>query len=72
MDTKTNQTAAAKSYGSPRNQAVGTRNADEPTVSDIATDIGETLSTYARKRPEVVAMWSFGIGFVLAWKLKPW
>jgi hypothetical protein len=27
---------------------------------------------YSRERPEVVAMWAFGIGFVLAWKLKPW
>ncbi|MBA3484377.1 MAG: hypothetical protein H0T51_21460 [Pirellulales bacterium] len=30
------------------------------------------LHDYARERPEVVAMWAFGIGFVLAWKLKPW
>lgn len=27
---------------------------------------------YARERPEVVAMWAFGIGFILGWKLKPW
>ena len=27
---------------------------------------------YAKERPEVVALWAFGIGFVLGWKLKPW
>jgi hypothetical protein len=27
---------------------------------------------YARERPEVVILWSFGIGFILGWKLKPW
>jgi len=27
---------------------------------------------YSRERPEVVAMWAFGIGFVLGWRLKPW
>jgi len=27
---------------------------------------------YARERPEVVAMWAFGIGFILGWQLKPW
>jgi hypothetical protein len=27
---------------------------------------------YARERPDVVALWCFGIGFVLGWKLKPW
>ena len=27
---------------------------------------------YARERPEIVAMWAFGVGFILGWKLKPW
>ena len=30
------------------------------------------LQDYSRERPEVVAMWAFGIGFILGWKLKPW
>lgn len=30
------------------------------------------LKEYAQQRPEVVALWCFGIGFVLGWKLKPW
>ena len=71
MNTST-ETAQNVSSDTPRPQPVGTRNAIEPTVADIAVDVSETLSAYARKRPEVVAMWSFGIGFVLAWKLKPW
>jgi hypothetical protein len=32
----------------------------------------EYFTEYARERPEVVALWAFGIGFVLGWKLKPW
>jgi hypothetical protein len=32
----------------------------------------EFLQDYSRERPEVVAMWAFGIGFILGWKLKPW
>ncbi len=35
-------------------------------------DIAEYLRAYARERPEVVALWCFGIGFILGWKLKPW
>jgi hypothetical protein len=27
---------------------------------------------YARENPESAALWCFGIGFVLGWKLKPW
>lgn len=32
----------------------------------------ECVKQFARERPEVVALWAFGIGFVLGWKLKPW
>lgn len=45
---------------------------DEPTISDVATDAMESFRRYAVRRPEVVAMWCLGIGFVLGWKLKPW
>jgi len=34
--------------------------------------IASIFKEYTRERPEVVAIWSFGIGFVLGWKLKPW
>lgn len=36
------------------------------------TDLVEYFQEYTREKPEVVAMWCFGIGFVLGWKLKPW
>jgi len=32
----------------------------------------EHFREYQRERPEIVALWCFGIGFVLGWKLKPW
>ena len=35
-------------------------------------DMYKYFQEYARERPEVVALWCFGIGFVLGWKLKPW
>lgn len=34
--------------------------------------IVDHLREYAVQRPEVAALWCFGIGFVLGWKLKPW
>jgi hypothetical protein len=37
-----------------------------------ASDLIEYFQEYARERPEVVALWCLGIGFVLGWKLKPW
>ena len=35
-------------------------------------DLLEYFRQYARQRPEVVALWCLGIGFVLGWKLKIW
>lgn len=35
-------------------------------------DFLEYLREYAREKPDVVALWCFGIGFILGWKLKPW
>ena len=30
------------------------------------------MKEYARQKPDVAALWCFGIGFVLGWKVKPW
>jgi hypothetical protein len=35
-------------------------------------DVIEYLREYAREKPEVAALWCFGVGFILGWKLKPW
>lgn len=42
---------------------------EELTASEAAMAL---FRQYARQRPEVVALWSFGLGFVLGWKLKIW
>jgi hypothetical protein len=39
---------------------------------DLGNDLIEHLKEYAREKPEVAALWCFGIGFILGWKLKPW
>lgn len=50
------------------------------TIRQIAADPNlsgaeaawECFRQYARERPEMVALWSLGIGFVLGWKLRLW
>jgi hypothetical protein len=32
----------------------------------------EHFREYGRERPGIVALWCFGLGFVLGWKLKLW
>lgn len=35
-------------------------------------DLVTYAKAYARQNPDVTALWCFGVGFVLGWKLKPW
>lgn len=35
-------------------------------------DFMKYLRDFAREKPDQAALWCFGIGFVLGWKLKPW
>lgn len=35
-------------------------------------DVVDYIKTYARQKPEVAALWCFGLGFIVGWKLKPW
>jgi hypothetical protein len=65
-----NTRAAKKPTATRRNEV-----ADEGPLADeaeLARDMLDYLKEYAREKPEVAALWCFGIGFVLGWKLKPW
>lgn len=50
----------------------------KPTSTSVAVskepaaDLVDYLKDYARERPEVAALWCFGLGFIIGWKLKPW
>lgn len=35
-------------------------------------DAIDYVKAYAREKPEVAALWCFGLGFVTGWKLKLW
>lgn len=35
-------------------------------------DLVEYVKTYARQNPGTAALWCFGVGFIVGWKLKPW
>ena len=35
-------------------------------------DFVEYLTSYARQNPGTAALWCFGLGFIVGWRLKPW
>ena len=61
------QAATSNQSNQRRSEAGSADNAMKP-----AEDMVQYLTTYAREKPDVAALWCFGIGFVLGWKLKPW
>lgn len=40
-------------------------------LREPAADIVSLLRDYAREKPDVAAIWCFGIGLIVGWKLKP-
>jgi len=40
-------------------------------VSEPAQDLIGIMKDYAREKPDVAAMWCFGLGVLVGWKLKP-
>jgi hypothetical protein len=62
------QIEAASGFTRQRQHAGGSQQGQPELLADAT----EFLRDYSRSRPEVVALWAFGIGFILGWKLKPW
>lgn len=48
------------------------RDLREIEPAEMGRDMVQYLREYARENPEAAALWCFGIGFVLGWKLKIW
>lgn len=63
------QSTSTKKKQSNKDAQTQSPRQEELSACEAATDY---FKQYARERPEIVAAWAFGIGFVLGWKLKPW
>ena len=64
MSSSTKEHGVPKSLDETRVQTASR----EPTTKSALKHFQE----YGRERPEIVALWCLGIGFVLGWKLKMW
>jgi hypothetical protein len=69
MQTQPSRNEQRSEGGMQRSQRSGNQVEDAMQPFD---DMYKYFQEYARERPDVVALWCFGIGFVLGWKLKPW
>ena len=62
QDTATTSDRPAGGYGPPLG-------GQHPTAGEAAV---QCFRDFSREKPEVVAMWAFGLGFILGWKLRIW
>lgn len=58
--------------GNRPSQPSGSQSGSESREMKLLGDVSRYVQDYARERPDVFAMWCFGAGFILGWKLKPW
>lgn len=57
------------------NKSTNSRQAAAQTMEDpveVGRDLVQYAREYVRENPETAAIWCFGIGFLLGWKLKIW
>jgi len=40
-------------------------------LKDVCDAAYQGFCEYAKSRPETIALWCLGVGFVLGWKLRP-
>jgi ElaB/YqjD/DUF883 family membrane-anchored ribosome-binding protein len=59
---------ASRKMSNQRSQA----ESRELDPAEVGHDLVQYLREYVRENPENAALWCFGIGFVLGWKLKMW
>lgn len=64
-----NTQTAGRTSNSPLRREL--RNQEREAV-EFGHDMVQYLREYARENPESTALWCFGIGFILGWKLKIW
>jgi hypothetical protein len=64
--------ATASEVKYPRNMVQSSENATANWTESTIHSVVGCIEEYAREKPIPFALWTFGIGFALGWKLKPW
>lgn len=63
--------SAREHMSTAAHQATDTaRAAGQHYVAEPASDIVSLMRDYAREKPDVAALWCFGLGFLVGWKVR--
>ncbi|QEG41879.1 hypothetical protein [Roseimaritima ulvae] len=77
MSASTSSRSDSRQSNSPEQSSSGSQSTGEITqdyaqhyVADPARDVFALLRDYANEKPDVAAMWCFGLGVLVGWKLR--
>lgn len=56
----------------PEDMTRAAHHGDAGSLESYTFDAVARVKQYARDEPISFALWAFGVGFVLGWRLKPW
>ncbi|QDT35310.1 hypothetical protein [Thalassoglobus polymorphus] len=64
----------SESQTAPLEQYMPRRTAGKSSSRQLnpVEDVQEYVVKFAKQQPQTAALWCFGIGFLVGWKLKPW
>lgn len=63
--------AAREKFADVSDSAASTiREAGSHYVAEPAKDVFGLLREYAKEKPDVAAMWAFGLGILVGWRLR--
>ncbi|NND96122.1 MAG: hypothetical protein HKN47_02195 [Pirellulaceae bacterium] len=71
---QTNDSSAVREMVQDTTESIseGCKIATEHYVTEPAKDLVSLAKSYAKDKPEVAAVWAFGLGVIVGWKIKPW
>ena len=64
--------SSSQSRYSPSSSSSSSQRAGSAVDMRPSRDMINYVRRYARQKPDVAALWCFGLGVIVGWKIKPW
>lgn len=72
MSSATSRSSESKQSSSNKNQLAQECADVREDFQTLVEDVGESIHTYCRKRPQMAGLMIFALGLYVGWKIKPW
>lgn len=63
---------AKQSSSTGKHQQLQDKNDVREDFQTLVEDVGSSIHTYCKERPQMAGLMIFALGFYVGWKVKPW